>query len=421
MATTLGYKLIAGLLASEKGVQEFLKMNLNDELFTEGEGEVFDYVEQHVMKYGVLPQTETVEKEVGVSMPEAPEPPEYYLQHVENRQLHRGMKVVMQEAKDILNNDNPQVALDLISDFVLKATLHKNRKEIVNFTAEAHGILVKDYKNHLLLGDEYGIRLGWPEIDDMVGGLLPGDFLAIVGRPAAGKTYKVLYMAHNAWWEQKKKPLVVSMEMKPLPLIQRIAAMHHKVPITKLKKAELTTKTWNKMKGDLSKLYEFELPFWIVDGNLTATVKDVILLARQLRPDVVYVDGAYLLRHPNPKASNWERVKDNAEALKQQLAGELGIPVVASYQFNREAAKKTMDATGLEHIGGSDAIGQIATIVLGLFEPDSVETLNQKHVDIMKGRNGEMGGFDVNWIFDDYPFMDFSQVPEKSKDDLSFI
>jgi len=48
--------------------------------------------------------------------------------------------------------------------------------------------------------------------------------LAIVGRPAAGKTYKVLYMAHNAWWEQKKKPLVVSMEMKPLPLIQRIAA-----------------------------------------------------------------------------------------------------------------------------------------------------------------------------------------------------
>jgi len=175
------------------------------------------------------------------------------------------------------------------------------------------------------------------------------------------------------------------------------------------------------MKGDLSKLYEFELPFWIVDGNLTATVKDVILLARQLRPDVVYVDGAYLLRHPSPKASNWERVKDNAEALKQQLAGELGIPVVASYQFNREAAKKSMDATGLEHIGGSDAIGQIATIVLGLFEPDSVETLNQKHVDIMKGRNGEMGGFDVNWIFDDYPFMDFSQVAEKSKDDLSFI
>jgi len=254
-----------------------------------------------------------------------------------------------------------------------------------------------------------------------VSGLQGGDILSIVGRPAAGKTYKMLQIAKHVWWTQKKIPMFVSMEIKPLPLIQRVAAMHSKVSITKLKHASLSTKSWGKLKTDLSELHEYKTPFWIVDGNLTSTVADIMMLCRQLHPDVLFIDGGYLLRHPSWRLSRWEKIAENIEMIKEQIAGEMNIPVVISYQFSRESSGKQDDGTGIEHIAGADVIGQISSIVLGLFEPDSVETLQHRHIEVLKGRSGEIGGFDINWIFDDWPFMDFNQKADESKTELIYI
>ena len=45
--------------------------------------------------------------------------------------------------------------------------------------------------------------------------------------------------------------------------------------------------------------------------------------------------------------------------------------------------------------------------MLGLFEEENVETLKQRRVKILKGRNGETGEFHDHWDFD---VMDFSEV-----------
>ena len=107
--------------------------------------------------------------------------------------------------------------------------------------------------------------------------------------------------------------------------------------------------------------------------------------------------------------------------LKEGLASALNIPVAISYQFNRQTPKKKDESTGLEHIAGADAIGQIASIVLGSFDDDNVETMKRKKIRIMKGRSGEQGEYFINWIFDDYPFMDFSEIAEKDDQDLNFL
>jgi len=62
---------------------------------------------------------------------------------------------------------------------------------------------------------------------------------------------------------------------------------------------------------------------------------------------------------------------------------------------------------GVGEIGYSDAIGQISSIVLGLFQEDSPETIQSRKVNVMKGRNGEIGELRIAWDFID---MDFSQV-----------
>jgi hypothetical protein len=116
-------------------------------------------------------------------------------------------------------------------------------------------------------------------------------------------------------------------------------------------------------------------------------------------------------------------VAENCELLKEEIAGNLGIPVAASWQFSREAAKKMGSkkggAVGLEDIGYTDAIGQISSIVLGLLEEDNVETMKKKTVTIMKGRSGESGEFKINWQFE--PVLNFDHFVEQEVGELEYL
>jgi hypothetical protein len=107
------------------------------------------------------------------------------------------------------------------------------------------------------------------------------------------------------------------------------------------------------------------------------------------------------------------------ELMKQELAAL--APVVVSWQFSRDAAKKNKkkgEKAGLEDIGYTDAIGQVSSLVLGLFEEESVETIKQRKIEILKGRNGEIGSFITRW---DFNKMDFSEIEDEDVSELQFL
>jgi len=228
----------------------------------------------------------------------------------------------------------------------------------------------------------------------------------------SGKTFLGLHIAHNDW-RGGGSPLFVSMEMSKLQIVQRLTAMTSHQKLSNLIKGMMSTKHYAMVTSTLEANSLVERPFWVLDGKLSATVEDIVFKCRQLHPTSVIVDGAYLLRHQNKKLDRWSRMTENAEGLKQQLSTDLDIPVLASYQFSREVAKKKKkdgEKAGLEDIYGSDAIGQLSSVVLGLFEEESIETEIRRKVDILKGRQGEKGSFLINWNFTK---MDFSEILSK--------
>ena len=147
---------------------------------------------------------------------------------------------------------------------------------------------------------------------------------------------------------------------------------------------------------------------YVVDGNLAASAEDVFALADQLKCKLVFIDGAYLMRHKNTKLDRFTRAAENVELMKRACT-DLDQMCFGSWQFNRAAVKdkKKGEKGALEDIGYSDAIGQISSIVLGLFQEEGVETMEKRQIKVLKGRNGEVGQFDVNW---DFINMDFSSV-----------
>lgn len=410
--STSGRKLLSSLI-HEGDVNAYLKMGLAPHLFKEGEAELFVFVSEHLGKYGKLPSVATIEIAPGLSdaLVATDEPAAFYLDEVRLRHLHNSLKAGVQEISSLLTSKNAEEALAVFTRISMDMYKQKQKRHVTDFR-DAADMVYATYVAQKSAGNSVSLPFGWNTLDDMSGGARAGDFVSIVGRPMMGKTNLMLYTARHAWKKAGRRPLIVSMEMSAELIHQRLAAVDTQTKLTHLMKAELSTKAFSSMMSQLTDLKQMAKPLWVVDGNVVKTVDDLIMQCHVLQPDSLWIDAAYLLKHSNPRLGKWDRQAENAEMIKERLATDLEMPVVCSYQLSKESAKtkkKDKDSTpSMEDIHGSDAIAQISSLILGLFQFDTdIEALNKRKVSILKGRSGETGEFTINWDFSQK--MDFSE------------
>lgn len=427
MIDTDGAELISAVVI-DGSVEKYLKLGMKQEYFSDDEKPIFVLLDEFVRKFGKLPAFETLEELAG--KPGLPkkvvEPAGFYLDKVKLRYTAKKIERVWDDLKEIYEDKSLSKTTNMLKkleDLTFSLMATEAGAKLVDLRAAVETveatIKAKQVATH------FGIGMGWPSLDGQTFGLLAGDMVSVVGRPATGKTFLLMYSAMTAWREQGKIPLVVSMEMSVPLLAERLAAIASGINLSHLKKGQFTKASFKDTKGVLITLDESLMfkkamtkvktaaqPFYIVDANMAATVDDIFALCRYLKPDVVYVDGAYLLKHKS-RMDRYQRVAENCDMLKQMIASEIGVPTLCSWQFSREAVKKMKkggaDDLGLEDIGYSDAIGQHSSIVLGLLEEEdgNVEVMKKRKVTIMKGRSGEVGSFYVRW---DFQKMDFSEM-----------
>lgn len=412
---------------ADGSIASFLGFGKIDYLFKANEVDAFNFVAAFVKEYNTFPAPETLEAHTGTKLVPHVEPAAYYHDLMELRHIEFKLKQTMSAVSKLFEPDNKDevAALETMTEAVMELAAAKSKKIVVDFR-EAYETIMAEYSAKWSAPDETGLHLGWPKLDGMSGGLVRGDVLSFVGRPAAGKTWQMLRGAHYGWAkagknhnpETDQSRLFVSMEIGQLQIMQRLTSMQTHTEADKLKKAAFGTEKLNVLKSGLLEIEDYGAPFWIVDGNLAATVEDIYMLVRQLRPAAVFIDGAYLIKHPTEK-DRFRRVAENVELIKQSIAPL--APTACSWQFAKSASKKNTkkgEKVTVDDIGYTDAIAQISSIVLGLFEEESVSTLKQRKVEILKGRNGETGSFTTHW---DFKNMNFDEVIEQDVSDLQFL
>lgn len=416
----MGFQLIRALLDDPDGPTTLLKAKLPPKIFTSQEKPAYQFCVDHLAEHGVLPAESTLAHELGVTLPEADEPPTYWLNRLDTRHRYNVLRKAVQESREALQGNQSNKALALLEAAVLDLTEHKQRHDIVNVKEEAAGLIEQDLHLKQKLGMDFGIQTGWPYLDDLSGGFQPGDYISVVGRPGQGKSYLMLFIAIHMWQTTGKTPLFVSMEMLPLPLVQRVAAMLTQTPSKLFMKAGLGGKAKDNVLSGLQQIADSDMPpFYIVNGNLSAKPSEVLALTKQLKPDCVFIDGAYLMQMDTPQTIDWVRIKSTVEECKSTIAQGMSIPVVGSFQFSKPPKKvgkkdPKKDRPTLDDIGGSDAIAQISTMILGLLQDETIDTIERKRIEVLKGRNGEFGYFDINWLFETWPYMDFTQVKDET-------
>lgn len=433
-----GVRLLMGLVDSgPKGFTKFLDYQFKEDMFRGDEKDLYVYVRDHLSTYGKLPDRKTIKKwakKKSIPLPvpeEIVEPPEFYYDRLETRNLKLNLLKAMKESEQHRQED-PDTALDVLATEVVKLVHHKQRTKLVNIATDGLDIVEREYAK-AVSGVETSLKFGWKTLDDMSGGLRGGDLVSIIGRPGMGKTYMALHGMINAW-HAGFSTLFISMEMQATPIVQRVVSMYTHTSIGELKAGQISSKAQQNMKLLMQGMAGSD-DMWVADGRLSLTVQDVALLCRQLQPDVVYIDGAYMLRPGTQDryVPRYERINQNSEDIKI-LAEEMSIPVVQTFQFNRGMTKKKdTNDVDLEDIAGSDAIGQLSSLVIGTFQDDNIETKLRRKIRILKGRNGETGEFYINWRFggfgqkqdhddtDTSDIMNFTEIDMSVSSDLQYM
>lgn len=234
---------------------------------------------------------------------------------------------------------------------------------------------------------ERGITLGFDILDEAMGGVFNGEMLTLVARPGVGKTQLLVQWAVR-WAMQGMKVLVASMEMPPRQMVHRIDGVlgGFNPRIFRKARREGIDELRAKVNRKLSIMHELGGNIMFTN-NSELTLQGIKAAADSLAPDIIIVDGIYLLRtDDNTKAAGWERVKQASNGLKL-MALDVNVPVIATSQLGRREKGASATVPALDDIAYSDSIGQDSDFVVGL--QDDNDVLGAKNLFVIKDRHGE--------------------------------
>lgn len=188
-----------------------------------------------------------------------------------------------------------------------------------------------------------GLKTGYIDFDQKTGGLQKGDLIIIAARPSMGKTSLAINIAQNAALDSGSTVIVFSLEMTRAALEARMLASRARVDIQRAVRGEyLSGMEREKMASALGDLVE-DMVF--IDDSPFLTITQARAKARRLkqrqgRLDLVIIDYMQLMSAGSRVPSRQEEIASISRGLKA-MAKELGCPVMALAQLNRQVEHRT--------------------------------------------------------------------------------
>ncbi len=213
-------------------------------------------------------------------------------------------------------------------------------------------------------------------------------------------SFWVLSLSEHVW-RSGKKVMFISMEQLVEAIGERFDAIANKLPYWNLRRGLLNKDHEKQYLETYKKELKDKQPFLFFDKSSIHTIGDVERAIIKHKPDLVIVDGYYLL------AENRGDWKDDANLVGafKDLALRYKLPIVGVTHFNRSMKSGGLNGD-LENIAMTDAVGKLSDLVIGLFQNEDKKLAREMSLKLLKIKEGEPIQMTQNWNFDT---MDFSQ------------
>lgn len=218
-----------------------------------------------------------------------------------------------------------------------------------------------------------GCYTGVADIDRLIGGFRGGKLVVLGARPGVGKTALALSIARHVA-SHTGAVLIVSLEMSPEEIASRMYAAVTGIDVAELDTGRLSEASLDKQGaygGDVSRL-----PIRVSDRACTPMQirREAQRMQERDGLAMVVVDYIQLMRPDSKHGSRYEDVSDISRELKL-LAMDLGVPVLALTQFNRDSeagknGQRVKRAPSMAEAKDSGSIEQDANVFIIQWEPD---------------------------------------------------
>jgi replicative DNA helicase len=244
-------------------------------------------------------------------------------------------------------------------------------------------------------GELTGIATGFTELDQLTHGLHPGQLVILAARPAMGKSTLALDIARNAALNKGNSTIFFSLEMGRAEIAMRLLSAESAISLQSMRKGMLAEKDWSKIAATRGKINDAPL---YIDDSPNMTLVEIRAkcrrLAQQTDLKMVVIDYLQLLTSGKKVESRQQEVSEFSRALKL-LAKELGVPVIAISQLNRQTEQSKDKKPELSHLRESGSLEQDADVVVllhreGVFEKDHPRA-GEADLILAKQRNGPTG------------------------------
>jgi replicative DNA helicase len=244
-------------------------------------------------------------------------------------------------------------------------------------------------------GEMTGTPTGFTDLDAYTHGLHAGQLIIVAARPAVGKSTFALDIARNASVRHNQATIFFSLEMGRSEIAMRMLSAESSIYLQSMRKGTISEGDWTRLAAVRGRIND--APLYIDDSPNMSLVEiraKCRRLAQQVDLKLVVIDYIQLMSSGKKVESRQQEVSEFSRALKL-LAKELGLPVVALSQLNRQAEQSKDKRPELSHLRESGSLEQDADVVVllhreGIYERDHPRA-GEADLILAKQRNGPTG------------------------------
>jgi replicative DNA helicase len=372
--------------------------------------EAFKYILEHYREYGEVPSQDAFLRNYPTYKTRAPEDSlQYYVDEISQDYQAILIEDYLVKATDLFDSGDIEEAKNTIAQCVVHVNQDVTKVRAVNLTENTEERLQR-YREYAKSGGALkGITTGFSLIDYATGGMQPGQLFVFVGPPKAGKSTMLLL---SAMFANKGfyRPLFIGFEMSNEEQEERHDAIRTGVSHKRLRDGQLSIEEFQQLEKMSRRLESMPDIIFTADATSTATLSGVAALIDKYKPDVVYIDGMYMMDDENGEPKGSPQALTNLTRGLKRMSQRLQIPFaistqVLTWKINRKRGVTT------DSIGYTSSFAQDADVLIGV-EPTDDDTVNK--IKILDGRNVKRMEIYVKWDWDDGTF---EEVEDEEPDD----
>jgi replicative DNA helicase len=314
------------------------------EFFTdENYRRIYEYILDHWRKYGVAADVDVVAQAYpSYQWPIYEQSIGYFIDRLREKRKRSMLIAMLSDASQYVTSTDPD-AMDMMESLIREGVMNVRLE-----TAPTLDTSLPDLRDSVgqtlddrMLNPGYlrGISTGFRGIDYVTGGFQPEQLVTLIGLPKSMKSSMLLAMA-MATHAQGRIPLFLGFEMSNAEQIDRLMSLYGKVGLTKIQNGDLVQRERNQIDQAFARLEGGRAFILSTDMENAMTVSGVQAKLMEYNPDVVFIDGAYLMQSELPKAEpgSAQALTDIARSLKM-LAQSQRIPIVITTQASATRSK----------------------------------------------------------------------------------